>query len=333
MKAAILLNKANCERYTAPGTVPADLEIIHFGNGNIEENVLIASEADIVLVDPMCPISANVISNMKNLKLVQSQGVGYNMIDLEAADKAGVYVANCAGANATAVAEQAILLMLAILRNVKENDAMVFAAKQIEAKTRCFENGLTDLRDCRVGLVGMGAIGRATTKLLKAFGCEVSYYARRKAENCDLPILSLYELYATCDIISLHVPVTAETTHMIDNDAIIKMKRGTILINTARGEIIDQQAVSQALVDGRLGGFGADTYEPEPVTADNPLLAVPEEYRYKMVLSPHIGGITTGCFYRYFDIAWGNIRRVVNGERPINVVNNLTRQKIVRTAL
>jgi phosphoglycerate dehydrogenase-like enzyme len=318
-----MVNQANLDRYTRPGAVPDNWELIHLGNGAPAEEKVIATDADAILADPMCAISASVINGLKNLKLVQSQGVGYNLFDLEAAKKAGVYVANCAGANASAVAEQAILLMLALLRNFKENDAMVFAAKQIEAKTRCFENGLTELGDCHVGIVGMGAIGLETAKRLKAFGSRVSYYSRRPAGDGEFPYLPLDELYASCDIVSLHVPVTPETTHMINDVSINKMKRGALLINTARGEVVDQEAVCRALSDGRLGGIGLDTFSPEPVTPENPLLSLPVEIRKKVALSPHIGGITAGSFFRYFDIVWGNLKRIEAGSRPVNVVNGL----------
>ncbi len=323
MKVVIMVNKANFERYAAPGAVPADWELIHMGNGVPDEDRIIATNADAILADPMCPVSERVIAGMKNLKLIQSHGVGFNLFNLEAAKKAGVFVANCAGANASAVAEQAILLILALLRNFKENDQMVFAARQIEAKTRCFEEGLSELGDCHVGIVGMGAIGRATAKCLQEFGSRVSYYARHPAEDCHFPLMPLDELYATCDIISLHVPVSPETIKMIDVTAINKMKRGALLINTARGEILDQEAVCRALLDGQLGGVGLDTFTPEPVTPDNPFLSLPKEARSRMALSPHIGGITAGSFHRYYAIVWENIKMISEGRRPRHIVNGL----------
>jgi phosphoglycerate dehydrogenase-like enzyme len=323
MKIAVMVNQENFVRYTAPGAIPEDWELIHLGNGRPDEDRLIATDADAILADPMCPVSARVIGAMRHLKLVQSQGVGFNLFDLEAAKNAGVYVANCAGANASAVAEQAILLMLTLLRNFKENDAMVFAAKQIEAKTRCFERGLVELGDCHVGIVGMGAIGRETAKRLRAFGSRISYYGRHEAAGCEFPLLPLDTLYAECDIISLHVPATPETALMLGEAAIGRMKRGALVINTARGEVLDQEAVCRALLDGRLGGVGLDTFTPEPVTPGNPLLSLPAELRWKVALSPHIGGITAGSFYRYFSMIWSNMRRVNDSLRPANVVNGL----------
>jgi len=323
MKIAVLVNKDNLERYTAAGAIPDDWELIHFGNGTPDEDRIIASDADAILADAMCPVSARVINGMKRLKLVQSQGVGYNLIDTEAAKAAGVYVANCAGANASAVAEQAVLLMLALLRRFKENDAMVFEGRQIEAKTRCFESGLTELGDCHVGIVGLGAIGRELAKRLAAFGSRISYFDTYRPQTCEIPFLELEDLYSSCDIISLHVPVTPETTNMINDDTLGKFKQGAILINTARGEIVDQEALCRALESGRLGGAGLDVLTPEPVTPDNPVLRLPPDLKRKVALSPHIGGITSGSFYRYYGIVWANMKRLSEGARPVNVVNGL----------
>ncbi len=323
MKIAVLVNKDNLERYTVSGSISKDWELIHFGNGKPDEDRIIASDADAILVDAMCPVSAKVIKGMKRLKLVQSQGVGYNLIDVAAAKDAGVFVSNCAGANAAAVAEQAILLMLASLRRFKENDAMVFSGRQMEAKTRCFEMGLVELGDCHVGIVGLGAIGRELTKRLNAFGCKISYYDTYRPPECAIPFLELEEIYSSCDIISLHVPVTPETVNMINDDTLSRFKRGALLINTARGEIVDQEAVCRALTDGHLGGVGLDVLTPEPVTIENPLLRLPKEIRWKVALSPHIGGITAGSFYRYYAVVWSNMKRLSEGTRPINIVNGL----------
>lgn len=320
MKIAILVDKANFDRYSNAESVPADWELIHFGNQTPDEDAIIASGADAILADPMVPVSGRMIRSMPNLRLIQSQGVGYNLFDLEAARQQGVWVANCAGANASAVAEQAIMLMLALLRNLKEFDRMVFEARQAEAKGRCFNDGVKELQSCHVGVLGYGAIGRETAARLKAFGSRVSYYDVVMHPESGLTYLPLEKIYSDCDIISLHMPVTPETTGMINAAAFAKMKPTALLINTARGEIVDQEALCQAIINGKLGGAGLDTLSPEPVTKDNPVLNLPENVRDRVVLSPHIGGITEGSFRRYFEIIWENMRRVAAGQKPINIV-------------
>lgn len=323
MKIAILLDRANFDRYADTASLPKEWELIHFGNGVCDEDAVAASGADVMVTDPMTAISGALLRRMDNLKLVQSQGVGYNLIDLEAAAERGIFVANSAGANAAAVAEQALLLILALLRNLKEFDEMVFAARQMEAKTRCFKNGITELGECHVGIVGMGAIGRELCKRLLAFGTRVSYYDKFQVQDCGAQYLPLDELYTSCDIISLHLPALPETVGMINDETLAKMRPGALLINTARGELVDQEAVARAIADGRLGGAGFDTLSPEPVTADNPLLQLDGESRYRLVLSPHIGGITSGSFRRYYDVIWENVRRIAAGERPKNIVNGI----------
>lgn len=323
MKVGVMLNKSNLEKYTAPGAIPSDWELIQLGNGAPDIEKIAATNADALLVDPILPIPAELIAKMPNLKLIHSQGVAFNNFDADAAKAAGVYVCNCAGVNAASVAEQAVLLMLAVLRRFAENEAMVYAAQQQEAKTRCFENGLIELGACHVGIVGLGAIGQELIKRLRAFGCRISYYSRSEKPSSDIPRLGLDELYAQCDIISLHVPVSPETGNMIDESAINKMKPGAILINTARGELVDQQALCKALIDGRLGGAGIDTLAPEPVQPDNPLLSLPMDVRARVALSPHIGGITANSFFRSFEMIWSNIKRISENKRPENVVNGL----------
>lgn len=323
MKVAVLVNKANVEKYTRPGAVPPSWEIIHLGNGEPNVAAIQASDAEALLVDPILPITAEIINSLPHLKLIHSQGVAFNRVDLEVAKNAGVAVSNCAGVNAVSVAEQAILLMLALLRRFSENEDMMFAAKQMEAKNRCFENGLLELGSCHVGIIGLGAIGNELAQRLRAFGCKLSYFSLHEKPDSGIPRLTLDELYGQCDIITLHAPVLPSTIHMINEAAINKMKNGAIIINTARGELVDQEALCRALIDGRLGGAGLDTLSPEPVQPDNPLLMLPENVRYKVALSPHVAGITANSFYRSFEMIWDNIKKVSEGKRPSNIVNGL----------
>lgn len=321
MKIAILLEEGNFRRYASPEKLPADYELHIFGNGEPDEDAIAAFSPDVIVADPMTPVRESLLRKLPDLKLLQSQGVAFNLFDHAAARKLGIPVTNTAGANATSVAEQTVLLMLGVLRHVKEFDRMTFEARQAEAKGRCFRSGITELRDCHVGLVGFGAIGKATAELLRAFGCRVSYWNRTPKQDTGFEAMELDELIRSSDILSLHVAVTPETTGMVNDDFLNSMKYGSILINTARGEVVDQEALCRALISGRLAGAGLDTLNPEPITADNPVLGLPPEVRDRVLLSPHIGGITVGSFRRYFDIIWENVRRVGAGETPMNIVN------------
>ena len=212
-----------------------------------------------------------------------------------------------------------------MLKGFRSNEDMVYAHRQMEAKTACFKEGLPELYGRRAGIVGLGAIGKALATILRAFGCEVCYNTRSGDRGLEgLRYMPLNELYAYCDIISLHVPVTPDTTAMINGESLKLFKRGSILINTARGELMDHEAVADALISGRLGGFGADTLSPEPFQPDNPVLSkIPGELRRNVALSPHIAGISAGCFIRAYECIRRNIDAVTRGEKPENIVNGL----------
>ena len=181
MKIAFLVNRDNFETYSPP--VPEGWKLVHLGNGEPDVAQIAATGADVLVVDAIMKIGPDIIKAVPKLKLIHSQGVAYNGIDLDAAARGGVYVCNNAGVNAQAVAEQAVLLMLALLRKFRPFEDMVYAGRQMEAKTACFKNGLPELGDMRVGIVGLGAIGMATAERLRAFGCRLSYYSGLRSPN------------------------------------------------------------------------------------------------------------------------------------------------------
>jgi len=323
MKVAMLVNLDNFDKYAS--WRDCNWELVHMGNGAPDCEKVIDTKADVLVVDAVIKIGAEIIENMPGLKLIHSQGVAYNAIDIRAAQKAGIYVCNNAGVNARAVAELTVMLMLTLLKNFRWNEDMVYAGKQIDVKNGYFADGLPELGNQKVGLVGCGAIGRELAAMLKPFGCELFYStATGKKADLDMTFLPLEELYASCDIVSLHVPVTPETVSMINEESLKLFKRGAFLINTARGELLDHEAVVRALKSGQLSGFGTDTLAPEPVLSDNPFLkALPEELRRRVSISPHIGGLTAGSYIRTYEHIRKNIQAVEHGERPDCVVNGL----------
>ena len=323
MKIAMLINQGNYEKYASWND--SGWELIHMGNGEPDVKAVTETQADVLIADAITKIGPDIIDNMPNLKLIHSQGVAFNGIDLSASKKAGIYVCNNAGMNAAPVAEQAVLLILALLKGFRANEDMVYAGRQIEAKNACFENGFPELLGHSVGIVGLGAIGRELAARLRAFGCELYYYdALGEKPDSGLKFLPLNELYASCDIISLHAPVTPDTTNMINRESLKLFKRGAILINTARGELMNHDDIVDALISGQLGGLGTDTLAPEPVLPDNPVLSrLPAELRHRVALSPHLAGITSGSFIRAYAHIRQNIEAVAAGKKPDCVVNGL----------
>lgn len=327
-KFLILTSKKRMEKYIDFTRIPKDWEFVYVDYGYSDDDVLSAGiDAEYILVDAVCPVSRRVIENMPNLRLIHSEGVGYNQIDTAAANEKGIFVCNNAGVNSAAVAEQSILLMLGLLRRLAEGDQLVRAGKQAEAKILFIYEGIHELGACHVGLVGYGSIGKATAQRLSAFGSKVSFYSRsclneEESLNMAQPI-PLEKLISECDIISLHLPVTTDTIGFVDAKFLAGMKKTAILINTARGEIVDQEALAAALTEGTIAGAGLDTMYPEPVTADNPLLNLPEEMKYKILFSPHIAGTTHEVFKRIHETVWNNFQAVADGKRPDNIVNDV----------
>lgn len=304
-----------------------EYDIVYAPVGAPDEELLSKGrDADFILVDAIGSISANVIRQMKNLKLIHSEGVGYQGVDMAAAKERGVYVCNCKGMNASAVAEQAVLLMLGVLRDVCGGDRNVRAGKQIETKENYMIQGsLTELSECTVGLIGFGDIAKATANLLRAFGAKVVYTKKSPApadveSRYGVSFLPQDELLAVSDIVSLHVPVNDETRYMADDLFFEKMKDTAYLINTSRGELVDSKALVAALESGSIAGAGLDTIDGEPVKSDNPLLQISEKAGGKLLLSCHIGGITRASFSRGYAMILEAMEKVSRGETPDHIV-------------
>lgn len=329
MKVAILTSQSRYERFVDKMDIPTGVECVFISQNYTNDDVVSkAGDSEVILVDAVLPVNAELIQAMPNLKMIHSEGVGFNKIDTDTAAQAGIYVCNNRAVNSGQVAEQAILLILTILRRFSEGEAMVRAGKQAEAKTRFIEDGLGDLVGAKVGLIGFGAIGKELSKRLRPFGCEVYYYSSsRKDDETEkqygVKYMEKDKLLKTCDIISLHVPVTPATEGMIDKNTLQMMKPSSILINTARGAIVRTADVAEAIRENTIYGFGADTLDPEPVAADDPILMLPEPFSYRVSVSPHIGGTTKSAFAASYKNFWKNVARLMSGVRPENIVNNI----------
>lgn len=327
MKLLVIGDEKRFNKYLPDLPIVDEVETIVVGRGTPDDEIVkAAGDVDFIAADAVSPVSAQLMDAFPSLKLIHSEGVAFNAIDVPAARERGIVVCNNAGVNAGAVAEQAVLLMLGCLRHVVEGDAAVRSGQQIKMKERLMVQGIRELGDCSVGLVGLGAIARETAKRLHAFGCDVAYwnYRRRTPEQeAELGVryLPLDELARTCDIVSVHVPVTPETENMVDAAFLASMKDDAILINTARGEIVDQVALADALQNGGIGAAGLDTLSPEPVPADHPLAVLQGDAANRLVLSPHIGGVTEGMFRRAWTTVWNNIAAIAAGDQPINIVS------------
>lgn len=329
MKVAVLTSRERCEKYSDFSMLPENCELVHLGADYTAADVIEkAGDAECIMVDAVLPVTEEMIAGMPNLKMIHSEGVGFAAIDVDAAAKRGVYVCNNRAVNAPQVAEHTILLMMAVQRRALEGDAMVRAGRQMEAKTQFIFEGLGDLQEKRIGMIGFGAIGKELAKRLIPFGCELTYYDPFRAdaateEEYQVRYVELEELYRESDVITLHVPVTPSTTKMINKESLAMMKPSCILVNCARGAVVDSEALAEAIQNGTIYGAGLDTMDPEPVPIDDPIIQMPEEFKYRVVLTPHIAGTTVGVFVNCYRNIWRNVTRIANGEKPVNIVNGL----------
>ena len=267
-----------------------------------------------VLWHVLKPATAAMMARAPRLRLIQKIGVGVNTIDLEAAKERGIAVCNLPGTNARAVAELALALMLATIRRLPLFDAAMRDGSAWSLDPT-LQDSLGELGGRTVGLVGYGAVPRLLAPVLKALGCRLLYTARGPHADALGEFQSLEALLAEVDVLSLHVPLTSETRHLIDAAAIRRMKRGAVLINTARGELVDQAALTDALCYGHLAAAGLDVFAEEPPNPAEFLLTLPN-----VVVTPHIGWLTTATFDRSLALAAENCRRLAVGENLLHRV-------------
>lgn len=230
-----------------------------------------------------------VMEKNPRLKMILRWGAGFDSVDIEAAGKRGILVTNTPGANANAVSELAVLLMLAVGRKLLCHTECL---KKGEWSKNTFLNSSFCLNNKLLGIVGAGNIGRQVAAKVQAFGASVQYYdpcrlPEKMEKEFHLTYVPLEELVRTSDVLSLHVPLTEQTHHMLGEKEIAAMKDGAIIINTARGGLIDDHALAEAVKSGKLGGAGLDGVENEPLEPGNELLAEP-----RIIVTPHIGGGT-----------------------------------------
>jgi glyoxylate reductase len=268
-----------------------------------DDVITILSEADAAITLLSDPLTRRVLSSNPNLRMVANYAVGYNNVDVEAARELGITITNTPGVLTEATAELTMALILAVTRRLVEGD------RQVRETGRCVWEPLhmlgMSLQGKRLGIIGIGRIGTVVAARARAFGLEVVGVRRGDP---------LEPLLASSDIVSIHTPLNPETYHQIDAAALAKMKRGAYLINTARGAIVDEAALCDALESGHLAGAGLDVYENEPSV--NPRLLAMRN----VVLAPHIGSATLETRSAMARIAATDVRRFLRGERPANAV-------------
>ena len=274
-------------------------------------------DAEIVLTNKT-PLDEHVISTAPNLKYIGVTATGYNVIDTEAATKANIPVTNIPTYGTDAVAQFTFALLLEITSHVGLHNQLVHDGRWSSNPDFTFwAKPLMELQGKTLGLIGFGSIAKKVAEIGHAFSMNIIFYNHRPKTNLPNYVkqVSLEELYQQSDIISLHVPQTPETTEMINQEAISQMKNGVILINTARGGLISEKDVADALNDGKIAAAGVDVVQKEPISADSPLLSAKNCY-----ITPHIAWAPRETRNRLLGIVVDNLQAFLNGEK-LNVVN------------
>ena len=268
-------------------------------------------QADLVVAD-WSPV-LRVDDPGPRVSFVQQPGVGHDGIDVDACARRGVPVANCAGANTTSVAEWCVGAALALLRRTVEADRAVRDGGWPQTSL-----GGRELAGSRVGIVGMGRIGRATAALFGAFGCDVAYWSRSRHADAPVPYAELDDLLSGSDVVVLVIALGPQTRGLLDAARLARLRPGALLLNAARGPLVDEQALAAGLHSGAVGGAALDVFAVEPPAADSPLRSAPN-----VLLSPHTAGSTTQAAMRILGQSAANLRRVLAAEPVVDVVNGV----------
>ena len=308
-----------------PGDLSWD-ELAKLGDLTVYDRTPVNDEAEIIrrigdaemVYTNKTPISRRVIDACPNMKFISMLATGYNVVDYAYAKEKGIPVTNVPTYGTASVSQFSIALLLEVCHHIGHHDASVHAGNWAKSIDWCYwDYPLIELDGKTIGIIGFGRIGQSEGRIAKAMGMKVLAYDLYPNDSgrAIADYVSLDELYAKADVISLHCNLTPENTCMINKDSIAKMKDGVILINNARGQLINEQDVADALNSGKMGAAGLDVVYTEPIREDNPLLKAKN-----CIITPHISWAPKESRQRIMDCAVENAKAYIAGS-PINVVN------------
>ena len=304
--------------------IPKDVQsvILEAGPGGVYSEAALKQVADVdALVVSMEPVNEQILAACKKLRIVQRLGVGYETLDLEAAAQRRIPCCNIEGVNKEAVAEHGMALILALSKRLLEADRLTRAAKWNDARVLSGHN--FELAGKTLGIIGLGNTGSSLARRAKALEMKVIYNDVRAIdphvlEETGARFAEKDELFRSADIVSVNTDLSAQSANMIDARALSLMQPHALLVCCARGGIVDEPALRDALNAGKIAGAGIDVFDPEPILKDNALLSAKN-----IIVTSHVAGVTDETTQRIFDWAHENIRRVLRGEKPRWVRNGV----------
>jgi len=298
--------------------------MVRAGSGASEEEICrLVEDADILLTDSrhFTPVTRKIIESGKNLKLIQCHTIGFDDVDLEAARELGIPVANSAGITAKPMAEYTIMAALYLTKSIEYANSESHEGSWVQEQLTAPPYLPLEFGSLTLGIIGCGSIGREVARYAGAFGARVLYHNRNKLPDeveqaLGLEYATFEEVLGSSDVLSVNVPLTDETRGMIGVDEISKMKEGAVLVNTARGGIVDERALADAVRSGRLRGAAVDVFENEPDLSGCPLRGIKN-----VILTPHSSALSPEVMKRVPVKVMENLNRVYEGKPPLRVVN------------
>lgn len=293
-------------------------EVTYYDNTSVNEIADRIAEADIVIANK-APLNESTLQGAKNVKIICETATGYNNVDLAYCEKRGIRVTNAVGYSTPIVAQHTFAMALYLLEKLPVYDTYVKNGDYEKAPMfTCFEPYFTELEGKTWGIIGLGNIGRKVAEIAKIFGCRVIFYsASGKNDTTDFERVDFDTLLAESDILSLHCPLTDRTQNLMNAEAFAKMKNTAILINVARGPVVDEQALFDALNSGQIAAAGLDVLAKEPIAADNPLAKIKDST--KLLITPHMAWASREARIRCAREVYLNIKSFLAGEKR-NVV-------------
>ena len=297
---------------------PAEMDVVWVDQSlPDEEKIPVCKDAEAIILMPP-DISVDLLKNCRNVKLIQTLSAGYDRLDVKAIGEMGIPIANNGGANAVAVAEHTIALMISVCKKVMAQ--WHAAVNQRRWREPLANLEMVEITNKTVGIVGLGRIGKQVAQRLKGFETRTIYHdivemPLKVQEELKAQPVPLEELLGQSDVVTLHVPLTPRTRGMIGERELEMMKPSAFLISTCRGLVIDEKALFQALKNRRIAGAGLDVLEQEPAPPDNPLLELDN-----VVITPHMAGFSQETNLRAAEFAYANIERVLAGKAPESLI-------------
>lgn len=294
-------------------------EVVYYENTTADEVAERVADADIIIANK-APLNEATIGGAKNLKLICETATGYNNVDLDFCKAHAIQLTNVSGYSTPVVAQHTFAMALYLLEKLPIYDTYVKNGEYAKCPIfTCFEPFFTELEGKTWGIIGLGNIGRKVAEIAKAFGCCVIYYsASGNNKNTDYERVDFDTLLAEADILSLHCPLTDRTQNIINAEALSKMKKTAILINVARGPVVDEQALYDALVNGTIAAAGLDVLVKEPIAADNPLGKIKDST--KLLITPHMAWGSHEARERCAREVYQNIKSYLNGQERNRVI-------------